>query len=105
MVDHAALVKKLKKNFGENFFWVLAGIPEPGSKHEFEYYIIPASVMSKNVYEKHQQWLKTPGQKGQPHNDNKVRMVLIPPRQSELFWDISEFRNRWDLIEEKLKLR
>lgn len=94
---------KAERYYGENFFWVLAGIPEPGSNHEFEYYIIPASVMSKNVFEKHQQWLKTPGQKGQPHNDNKVRMVLIPPRQSELFWDISEFRNRWDLIEEKLK--
>lgn len=97
--------KKAERYFGENFFWVLAGIPEPDSTHEFEYYIIPSNVMSMNVHDKHQQWLNTPGQKGQPHNDNKVRMVLLPPRQSELFWDISEFRNRWDLIEHNLNDR
>jgi len=61
-------------------------------------------VMSRNVYEKHQQWLKSPGVKGQAHNDNPVRMVLLPPRISELFWDITEYRDRWDLIEEKLKV-
>jgi len=82
----------------------LGGIPEPGSKHGFEYYIIPSSVMARNVHEKHQQWLKSPGVKGQAHNDNPVRMVLLPPRISELFWDITEYRDRWDLIEEKLKV-
>ncbi|MBU2609465.1 MAG: hypothetical protein KJ606_00760 [Chloroflexi bacterium] len=44
---------KAEKDFGENFFWVLGGIPGPGSKSSFEYYIIPASEMSKNISEGH----------------------------------------------------
>ncbi len=94
--------KKAEKYFGENFFWVLAGIPEPGSKQEFEYYIIPSRVMAKNVSEKHQQWLKTPGKRGQPHRDNPVRTILFSPTIPDEFWDISEYRNRWDLIEDRL---
>lgn len=94
---------KAEKYFGDNFFWVLGGIPHPGSKLDFEYYIIPAIVMSKQVSEAHSNWLIKPGKKGQPHNDSKIRMVHIPPSRSLTDWDISEYRNRWDLIEEKLR--
>jgi len=34
---------KAMKPFGPSFFWVLGGIPLPGSEKPFEYYIIPAS--------------------------------------------------------------
>lgn len=33
---------KAEKDFGEKFFWVLAGIPKPDTRENFEYYIIPA---------------------------------------------------------------
>jgi hypothetical protein len=92
---------KAEKDFGENFFWVLGGIPKPDSKSAFEYYIIPAREMSKNVSEGHQNWLKAPGKKGQTHNDNKVRTVTFPPWKSN--WDVNQYRDRWDLIEAKLK--
>lgn len=95
--------KKAERNFGDNFFWVLAGIPEPGSKSSFEYYIIPSSEMSKNIQKEHQAWLETLGKKGQQHNDNTVRAVYLPPRKSNGGWDISEYRDRWDLLEQKLK--
>ena len=94
---------KAERDFGENFFWVLGGIPKPNTNEQFAYYIIPASVMAKNVVEAHQLWLESPGAKGQPHKENKVRIVHLPPYKSFSGWDISEYVNRWELIEHKLR--
>jgi len=94
---------KSENDFGNNFFWVLGGIPKPEQNAEFEYYVIPSRVMAKNVVEAHQLWLRTPGRNGQAHKENTVRTVHIPPKISRSGWDITEYRNRWDLIEEKLK--
>lgn len=94
---------KSEKDFGENFFWVLGGIPTPNSNAHFEYYIIPSIIMAKGVHEAHQRWLKALGKKGQEHKDSSVRTVFIPPYKSnDGGLDISEYRERWDLIEEKL---
>ena len=67
--------KKAEIDFGENFFWVLAGIPEPDSDSEFVYYIIPSSIMAEYVSEDHRRWLEEPGRDGQKHKDNTVRIV------------------------------
>ncbi|MBS4015005.1 MAG: hypothetical protein KGZ86_00985 [Candidatus Latescibacteria bacterium] len=93
---------KSEKNFGENFFWVLGGIPEPESESDFVYYIIPSPVMAREISRAHRAWLDAPGKKGQEHNDSKVRTVTLPPYKSFTGWDVSEYRNRWDLIEKKL---
>jgi hypothetical protein len=95
--------KKAEQYFGENFFWVLGGIPLPNTDRSFEYYIIPSQDMAENVKKQHSDWLKKPGRNGQPHNDNPVRGILIPPRKLLDLWDISCYLNRWDLIEEKLR--
>ena len=94
---------KAEKDFGKNFFWVLGGIPKPGSKSNFEYFVIPSRDMARNIVEAHQLWLKTPGKKGQGHKENTVRTVHLPPLKSFSGWDISEYRDRWELIERKLK--
>jgi len=94
---------KAERDFGENFFWVLGGIPKPNTGKEFAYYVIPASVMAKNVVAAHQLWLETPGAKGQAHKDSKVRTVHLPPYKSFSGWEISEYLNRWELIEQKLQ--
>lgn len=93
---------KSERHFGDNFFWVLGGIPHPGSHEPFEYYIIPSREMSNNITENHQIWLSNLGKKGQAHNDSQVRAVILPPRTSFNGWDISQYRDRWDLIEQKL---
>lgn len=93
---------KAMKNVGPTFFWVLGGIPLAESDRPFEYYIIPSEVMAKNVSEEHDLWLSTPGNKGQAHRDNRIRTVHLPPYKSLTGWDISTFRDRWDLIEKVL---
>ena len=93
---------KAMKNVGPTFFWVLGGIPPPQSDRPFEYYIIPSEIMAKNVSEEHALWISTPGKKGQAHRDNPMRIVHLPPDKSSTGWDISVFRERWDLIEKIL---
>lgn len=89
-------------DFGPTFFWVLAGIPSAGSQRGFEYYIIPSREMARNVSEGHEKWLTAPGRNGRAHNDSKVRAVSLPPYRPFWSWDITPFRDRWDLIDEVL---
>ncbi|QWD46339.1 hypothetical protein G6659_02195 [Polynucleobacter paneuropaeus] len=91
--------QKAEKAFGQNFIWVLAGIPIAGSDKDFVYYIIPSPIVSKNVKEAHDLWLRTLGKKGQAHNETSVRTIHLPPFESENGWNIDEYKNRWDLIE------
>jgi len=93
---------KATKVYGDSFFWVLGGIPLVGSERDFEYYIIPSRDMALNVTKSHDTWLATPGKNGQPHKDNSIRTVHLPPRTSPCGWDITEYRARWDLIERAL---
>jgi hypothetical protein len=85
---------KAMKNVGPTFFWVLGGIPLPGSNRPFEYYIIPSREMAKNVAEAHNLWLSTPGKTGQAHKDSKVRTVHLPPYKSFNGWNITVYRDR-----------
>ncbi|MCX6066941.1 MAG: hypothetical protein NT121_14495 [Chloroflexi bacterium] len=93
---------KAEKDFGDNFFWVLGGIPGPESDSAFIYYIIPSAVLAREVKESHRAWLDAPGKDGQEHNESKIRVVHLPPYKSHTGWDVSEYQNRWDLIEQKL---
>ena len=44
-----------EKNYGENFIWVLGGIPKPDDvESEFIYYIIPSPVLSEQITQRHQ---------------------------------------------------
>jgi hypothetical protein len=40
---------KAERQYGEAFFWVLAGIPAPGSSLPFRYYVVPCVDMATNV--------------------------------------------------------
>lgn len=95
---------KAEKSYGPNFFWVLGGIPEPDRIKDFEYYIIPAAIMSQQIRESHRIWSNTPGKKGQKHNhETTARALVLPPGKNHNGWKIDEYKNRWDLIEQLLK--
>jgi hypothetical protein len=40
---------KAERQFGDVFFWVLAGIPAPESDRPLECFIIPGAEMARNV--------------------------------------------------------
>jgi hypothetical protein len=96
---------KAERDNGQRFFWVLAGIPLPGAaSQDFEYYVLPSSVIALNVAADHAAWAKTPGKHGQPHDGtNTVRTMHLPPHKSRSGWSIEEYRNRWDLIVNALR--
>jgi hypothetical protein len=89
---------KAERPYGRGFFWILAGVPLPGSPDSFEYYVIPAADMARNVTAFHERWLATPGNKGQRHRDNKVRAVGVRTKGPDDLWNVAEYRDRWDLI-------
>jgi len=94
--------RKAEDYYGPNFFWVLGGIPKPGSGKEFEYYVIPSRVMAKNIKACHEMWLRAPGKQGQAHNPTTVRTVHLPPYKNKNGWSIARYLDRWALIEKRL---
>ena len=90
--------QKAEINYGDNFFWVLGGIPEHEQEAEFIYYVIPSPVMARQVRDAHALWLATPGKDGQPHRPTTVRTVHLPPHANVAGWNIGPYKNRWDLI-------
>lgn len=93
---------KAERQYGEAFFWVLAGIPSPGSPLPFRYYVIPCTDMAANVAGLHRQWLATPGKKGQQRNDNAVRAVAVANGAAPYCWDVAQYEDQWQLIERVL---
>jgi hypothetical protein len=88
---------KAEKTFGPNFFWVLAGIPGPGSKDPFQYFIVPPAVMAEEVSEHHRRWLERLARK--VNRTKTVRAVCVPPKARSYHWSVDGYEDRWDLIE------
>lgn len=59
-------------------------------------------MVAQNVADAHSLWLETPGKGGRPHEENDVRIIALPPYKGFNGWSISEYEDRWDLIENKL---
>lgn len=98
--------KNAEKNCGSNFMWVLAGLRD--EKHdscEELFYIIPSDVMATNVKKMHKKWESIPRKDGKPHDNNGVRKVRIGSigKSDRLMFDVSAYRDRWDLIEAALR--
>ncbi len=94
---------KAERDFGTNFFWVLAGIPKPDSSKPFEYYIVPSTDMASNVSTHHRQWLASPGKNGRVHKDGSMRVVSVPPHRNSNLWTVESYLDRWDLIAQRLE--
>lgn len=92
--------KKAERDYGPNFFWILGGIQQQGQEANFDYYIIPSSVMAKYMREGHQNWLNKLGKNGRPHEDHDMRFVFIPPKPDDRSgFDITPYLNAWHLID------
>ncbi len=93
---------KAERDFGPNFFWILGGIPQPDSDAAFEYFIIPAKEMARNVSEFHKRWLNAPGKDGRVRKDSAVRAVGVSQNSYSYFWNVEPYRKRWDFITKQL---
>jgi len=91
------LGNKRLKYYGDNFFWVLSGIPTPDMERDFEYFIIPSADIAENVNKEYDDWIN-----GGDGRKSTVRTVHLPEFLKPGRWDISIYKNRWDLIEEKI---
>jgi hypothetical protein len=90
---------KSQRNFGESFFWILAGIPEPDSDMGFEYFVVPSSEIARAVTTSFDRWANSPGVKGQRHDSStKIRTLYLPPRTEADGWSLEPFRSGWDRI-------
>ena len=97
-----AVGKKAEKDYGKNFIWVLAGIPTTKKNDAFEFYVIPSSIVARNVKKAYDKWLKTPGMKNQQRNPTDMRIIDLPPKASISGWSVDQYKNRWDIIEKLL---
>ena len=94
---------KAESDYGDRFFWILAGVPEPGTAQQFMYYVIPSPILAPHIRADNEIGKTTPGRKGQQRNqENTFRAVTLPPRTDRTGWSIAEYRNAWQLIAEEL---
>jgi hypothetical protein len=93
---------KAERDCGPNFFWVLVGLPPPGSPSQLEYFVIPASAMAQNVKARHRTWLAAPGARGQVRRDSQIRAVGVLRKDDPTFWGVAEYRDQWACIESQL---
>lgn len=80
------LSKKNESLVGDNVFYVFVSLNELDVP---EYHIVPSRIVANTIREYHQNWLNTPGKKGQQHNDTNIRVFL----DSE-----DTFLDKWDLL-------
>jgi len=84
-----------------DYFYAFVTLKE--NKSDWDYYIVPAKIVSKNVREGHQNWLNTLGKKGQKHNDSTVRLFRSKPNKDSPSWFtqdlINSFKNNIDVLE------
>lgn len=80
------LHKKAEEYFGDNLFYIFVNLKDKISHPDF--YIVPSKVVADHIREGHAKWLKTPGKKGQPHNDSTMRMFSDEHDKYLGKWDI-----------------
>jgi len=77
----------------KNDFIVLVNLTRRTS--DLAFYILPTVLVDRWLKEGFEQWLKTPGKKGQPHNpENRVRKLDLVKYEAEL----AVFRDNWDIL-------
>lgn len=69
---------------------------------ESDIYVIPAAKVAKVVTESHAVWLKTPGVKGQKHNDTDMRRIknryALKVKSAPDGW-MDKYLENWDLLD------
>lgn len=81
------LSEKAEDFYADSLFYVFVNLKHQQERPDF--YIVPSKVVAAYVKTTHQEWLKSPGKRGQAHKDNPVRKFRDEKEQ---------YRDRWDLL-------
>lgn len=81
------LSEKAEKQVSENFFYVFVNLDIDNSNLRF--HIVPSKVVAEYICKDHQDWLSSPGKKGQARKDTPMRKFLTTT---------DEYLNNWDLL-------
>ncbi len=80
------LNQKAETYHADNLFYVFVNLNNGDAP---DYFIVPSKTVASFAKKYHQEWLRTPGRKGQAHKDNPLRA----------FRDLKkEYLNRWELL-------
>ena len=96
-----------EKDYGPNFMWILVGLKDENHDScDESFYIIPADVMAMHTKKMHKEWSMADGKNGNVHDTRcsirKVRFGSVGKNDKYMF-DVSPYKDRWDLIESVLK--
>jgi hypothetical protein len=80
------LNEKAEQFYAENLFYVFVNLKSQAELPDF--YIIPSNVVADYVKRTHQQWLNSPGKRGQAHRDNPARKFKAE----------EQYRNNWQIL-------
>lgn len=81
------LSKKNETLIGDNIVYVFVSLNELDAP---EYHIIPSKIVAETIKNFHQNWLDTPGKKGQQRNDTNIR---------NFFDKDDKYLNCWDWLD------
>jgi len=80
------LNQKAENYFGDGLFYIFVDLK--GVDEIPDFYIVPSKVVANNVKKEYQEWLKTPGKKGQQHRENPMRMFKDKDGQYLGKWEL-----------------
>ena len=80
------LNKKAEDYVADNLFYVFVNLNN-NQKHP-DFFVVPSNVVANYVKDGHVNWLRTPGKKGQKHNDNQMRKFDDPKEKYLSQWSL-----------------
>ena len=81
------LNKKVETISSNSFFYIFVTLK--GLNERPDYFIVPSTILSRRIKAQHEKWMKTPGKKGQAHNETDMRQFEDKD---------GEFLERWDFL-------
>lgn len=85
----------------KDLFYVFVTLPEKWTDEcQPKTYIMPAEKVAQILKKTHQDWLKTPGQRGQPHQDTNMRRIKPIYNESPDIpsnW-LEQYKDKWELL-------
>lgn len=79
-----------EKVFSDNLFYVLVNIK--GTQMP-DYFIVPSKVVAERIKSDYEQWISTPGKKGQQRNETTMRIFTFNDDIPE-----NKYRDAWNML-------